>query len=71
MIFDISPIEIEELLAKNRLELVAWYQGIDRTVPTNPFKRVGKSFLITQMPKLAKRFFPKAGVSGFLARARA
>ena len=71
MIFDISPIEIEELLAKNRLELVAWYQGIDRTVPANPFKRVGKSFLITQMPKLAKRFFPKAGVSGFLARARA
>ncbi len=71
MVFDITQNEVAELLSKNRLELVAWYQAIDRTVPANPFKRVGKSLLISQMPNLAKRFFPKSGVSGFLARARA
>ena len=71
MIFDIARSEIAGLLSKHRLELVAWYQAIDRTVPTNLFKRVGKSFLISQMPHLAKRLFPKPGVLAFLARARA
>jgi len=70
VVFEIDQAEVAELLSKHRFELVAWYQAIDRTVPTNPVKRVGKSFLISQMPKLAKRIFPKAGVSGFLARAR-
>jgi len=70
MVFDIARAEVAELLSKNRLEVVAWYQAIDRTVPANPLKRVGKTLLISQMPNLAKRLFPKPGVSGFLARAR-
>jgi ubiquinone/menaquinone biosynthesis C-methylase UbiE len=69
VVFDIEQTEVTELLSKHQFELVAWYQAIDRTVPTNLVKRVGKSFLISQMPKLAERIFPKAGVSGFLARA--
>jgi ubiquinone/menaquinone biosynthesis C-methylase UbiE len=71
IVFDITRADVKELLSKNRFELVAWYQAIDRTVPTNPMKRAAKSFLINRMPNLAKRIFPKAGVSGFLARARA
>lgn len=71
MIFEIGQSEIKELLSKNDLELVAWYQAMDRTIPTNPIKRVSKSFLLNYTPRLAKRFFPKGGVSGFLARARA
>jgi ubiquinone/menaquinone biosynthesis C-methylase UbiE len=70
MVFDIAQTEVKELLSEHRLELIAWYQAIDRTVPTNVFKKWGKSFLINRMPRLAKRLFPKAGVSGFLARAR-
>ena len=71
MVFDIAQKEVTELLSKNRLELVAWYQAIDRTVPANSFKRMGKSLLISQMPNLAKRLFPNPGVTGFLARASA
>jgi ubiquinone/menaquinone biosynthesis C-methylase UbiE len=71
VVFDITQADVKELLSKNQFELVAWYQAIDRTVPTNPMKRAAKSFLINHMPNLAARIFPKAGVSGFLARARA
>ncbi len=70
MIFEIVQSEIKELLSKNGLELVAWYQATDRTVPASPIKRIGKAFLLNYTPGLATRFFPKAGVSGFLARAR-
>lgn len=70
MIFDVSRAEIMELLSQHRLELIAWYQATDRTVPENMFKRAGKKFLLNHMPYLAKRLFPKSGVSGFLARAR-
>jgi ubiquinone/menaquinone biosynthesis C-methylase UbiE len=71
IVFNIKQAEVIELLSKNRLELVAWYQASDRTVPADPFKRLVKSFLIRHMPRLAERVFPKPGVSGFLARARA
>lgn len=69
MIFEIAQHELKELLSKNGLELIEWYQAIDRTAPENAIKRAGKFFLINHMPRLAKRIFPKSGVTGFLARA--
>jgi len=68
MTFEISHKDILRLLCHNGLELVAFYQSFDRTQPKNRVKRVLKSFLVKGLPVIASRIFPKAGVSGLLAR---
>lgn len=70
MIFEISHTDIQRLLGNNGLELVDFYQSLDRSRPNNKFKRVLKPAVIKWMPNFATRIFPKAGVSGFLARKR-
>ncbi len=67
MVFEINHDDISRLLSYNGLGLVDFYQSLDRTQPTNHAKRVLKSIIITWLPSIAKRIFPKAGVSGFLA----
>jgi ubiquinone/menaquinone biosynthesis C-methylase UbiE len=69
MIFEISHDTITKLLAQNELHLIDFYQSLDRTQPPNKAKRVLKPILINWLPSIASRIFPKAGVSGFLARA--
>jgi ubiquinone/menaquinone biosynthesis C-methylase UbiE len=70
MIFEITHDHISALLSKNNLELIDFYQSLDRSQPTNPAKRVLKPIVIKWLPGFAKRIFPKDGVSGFLARAK-
>jgi hypothetical protein len=67
MLFEISHGDVKERLSKDGLRLVDFYISIDRTQPKSFLKRSMKSILIGYMPKLAKRLFPSAGVSGFLA----
>jgi ubiquinone/menaquinone biosynthesis C-methylase UbiE len=69
MMFEISHQAIRSLLAENRLDLVEFYQALDRSEPANAIKRTFKPLVIKWMPRFAKRLFPKNGVSGFLARA--
>ena len=71
MIFEISRDDISELLLKNGLEIASFYQSLDRSEPNNLIKRVAKSALLNLAPRFAARFFPRAGVSGFLAKAYA
>ena len=68
MIFEITHGDIQRLLADNGLELIEFYQSLDRSQPRNWLKRELKPFLIKWLPKFSTRIFPKAGVSGFLAR---
>jgi ubiquinone/menaquinone biosynthesis C-methylase UbiE len=70
MIFEISRDDIRDLLSNNNLELVGFYQSLDRSLPNNKLKRVLKPAVIKWLPNFAARIFPKAGVSGFLARKR-
>jgi ubiquinone/menaquinone biosynthesis C-methylase UbiE len=67
MTFEISQHDISSLLSQNGLKLLELYQSLDRSRPDNPAKKVLKDVVIKYLPGLAKRFFPKAGVSGFLA----
>lgn len=67
MIFEISRDDVSSLLRKNGLRLVNFYESLDRSQPKNPIKRSLKPFMIKRLPRIAKRLFPKAGVSGFLA----
>jgi len=69
MIFEITHDSILELLSRNDLELIEFYQSLDRSQPANPAKRLLKPIAIKWLPGIAKRIFPKDGVSGFLARA--
>jgi len=68
MIFEISHDDIRRLLSENGLKLVEFYQSLDRSHPNNQLKRVLKPIVIKWLPRFAERIFPKAGVSGFLAR---
>ncbi len=68
MLFEITHDEISRLLSRNGLTVVEFYQSLDRSQPANPAKRVLKGGIIKYLPGIAKRIFPKAGVSGFLAR---
>ena len=68
MIFEISHDDIRRLLSDNGLELIGFYQSLDRSQPSNQFKRALKPVVIKWLPNFASRIFPKAGVSGFLAR---
>jgi ubiquinone/menaquinone biosynthesis C-methylase UbiE len=68
MIFEISREDIRRLLSENSLELIDYYQSLDRSQPPNLFKRLLKPIIIKWLPGFATRIFPKAGVSGFLAR---
>lgn len=67
VIFEITRDEVSDLLRKNGLRLASLYESLDRSPPKNPAKKLLKRFLIGRLPRLAKRLFPKAGVSGFLA----
>jgi ubiquinone/menaquinone biosynthesis C-methylase UbiE len=67
MIFEITQHDISNLLFRNGLKLLERYQSLDRSQPAKPTKRVLKHVFIKYLPGLAKRIFPKAGVSGFLA----
>ena len=69
MLFEVSHDDIREILSKNNLKLIETYQSLDRSQPSNRVKRILKSVTIKWSPNIATRFFPKAGVSGFLARA--
>jgi ubiquinone/menaquinone biosynthesis C-methylase UbiE len=69
MMFEITHESVRRLLSQNGLQLVDFYQSLDRTEPGNPLKKALKPFVIKWLPGLAKRIFPKDGVSGFLARA--
>jgi ubiquinone/menaquinone biosynthesis C-methylase UbiE len=69
MVFEITHERVSELLLRNNLELVDFYQSLDRSEPANVAKRVLKPMIMKRLPGLAKRLFPKDGVSGFLARA--
>jgi ubiquinone/menaquinone biosynthesis C-methylase UbiE len=68
MMFEITQSDILDLLSKNGLELIGFYQSLDRSQPNNSAKSLVKSFLLNWLPSVAGRIFPKAGVSGFLAR---
>ena len=68
MTFEITHEDISRLLSQNGLRFLELYQSLDRSQPRNPAKRVLKDVAMKYLPGLAKRFFPKAGVSGFLAR---
>jgi ubiquinone/menaquinone biosynthesis C-methylase UbiE len=67
MIFDISQDDIEKRLQASGMRLVAFYQSIDRSRPGNPIKSVAKSAIVRFWPGIARRLFPRAGVSAFLA----
>jgi ubiquinone/menaquinone biosynthesis C-methylase UbiE len=69
MMFEIGHDDISRLLSGKGLELIDFYQSIDRSQPINRIKRLLKPIIINWLPGIAKRIFPKAGVSGFLARA--
>jgi ubiquinone/menaquinone biosynthesis C-methylase UbiE len=71
MMFEISHEDIQRLASKNGFEIVAFYQSMDLSRPNSRFKRAFKPFIIKRLPAFAARIFPKAGVSGFLARKRA
>lgn len=68
MVFEISPRELERLLASNGFELVGFYRALDHRAPTGRGKRLLKRAIIRHAPALAARLFPKAGTTGFLAR---
>jgi ubiquinone/menaquinone biosynthesis C-methylase UbiE len=68
MMFEISRSDIRNLLSQNGLELIDFYQALDRSAPANPVKRALKPLVINWIPGLAKRLFPQSGVAGFLAR---
>lgn len=67
LIFEITRDNISKLLSENGLRLITFYESLDRSQPTNPVKRVFKPIIIKYLPGVAKRIFPRAGVSGFLA----
>jgi ubiquinone/menaquinone biosynthesis C-methylase UbiE len=67
MLFQISHQEIRELLSKNGLTVVEFYTSLDRSQPAQFIKRALKPIIIRWLPGFAKRIFPQAGVSGFLA----
>jgi ubiquinone/menaquinone biosynthesis C-methylase UbiE len=69
MMFEISHRHIMETLSRNSLELIGFYESLDRSQPENTAKRALKPFVLKWLPGIAKRIFPKAGVTGFLARA--
>lgn len=69
MLFEITHDDISRLLFENGLEPIDFYTSLDRSQPKNPIKRALKPVIIKWLPGLASRIFPRAGVSGFLARA--
>jgi ubiquinone/menaquinone biosynthesis C-methylase UbiE len=72
MNFEITHDDIIRELSANRLELVAFFtpsdQSVDRSRPDGALKRLIKPIVLQHFPQLANRLFPKAGVTGFLAR---
>ena len=68
MIFEISHKDIQRLASENGLEVVDFYESLDRSRPKSRLKRAFKALVIEGLPHLAARLFPKGGVSGFLAR---
>lgn len=67
MMLEITRDDILQFTSKHGLELISFYQALDRSQPNNRIKKVLKPLIIDWLPNLAKRLFPKAGVSGFLA----
>jgi ubiquinone/menaquinone biosynthesis C-methylase UbiE len=67
MLFQVSHEDVRELLSKNGLAWIEFYASLDRTEPVPFVKRTLKSAIIRWLPGFAKRIFPRAGVTGFLA----
>jgi hypothetical protein len=71
MLFNFTIAGLGEALGRNQLEIVHVIHPIDTGVPRRAWKRLVRDRILRPFfPKLTRRLFRVAGVSGFLARKR-
>jgi len=71
MLFNFTIAGLAEALGRNQLEIVHVIHPIDTGVPRRAWKRLVRDRILRPFfPKLTRRLFRVAGVSGFLARKR-
>ena len=72
MLFNFTIDGLRSALAANRLEMLHVVHPIDTSVPRRAWKRVLKDRVLRPFfPRLARRLFRVAGVSGFVGRKQA